>query len=131
VSQFAGRIKKPAIFFVLLTFCFLLFDSVTKNFVTVDEVGHIPAGLSHWLSGSFNAYRVNPPLARMLAVLPVFAANRTKVRNHPSDIPGGRPEWVLGREFTKLNGKNYLLITRLARLPGIAWAIIGAWLVFR
>jgi hypothetical protein len=40
---------------------------------TIDEVGHLAAGLSHWQRGRFDLYRVNPPLVRMVAVLPVLA----------------------------------------------------------
>ena len=32
-----------------------------------DEAAHIPAGLYHWQSGNMDAYRVNPPLPRMIA----------------------------------------------------------------
>ena len=45
------------------------------NFVTVDEVGHIPAGVAIWRNGSVHAYCVNPPLGRMVAALPVLLAH--------------------------------------------------------
>src|ERR1700727_2401415 len=41
---------------------------------TMDEAGHLPAGLSHWVSGRFDLYRVNPPLVRSLAAVPVLLA---------------------------------------------------------
>ena len=41
---------------------------------TVDEIGHLPAGLSHWTFGRFDLYRVNPPLVRSIAAVPVFLA---------------------------------------------------------
>ena len=36
-----------------------------------DEVGHLPAGISHWKTGRFDLYRVNPPLPRMIATAPL------------------------------------------------------------
>jgi hypothetical protein len=38
---------------------------------TDDEVGHLSAGISHWHFARFDLYRVNPPLVRALAALPV------------------------------------------------------------
>lgn len=37
----------------------------------LDEVGHLPAGVSHWKFGQFTLYKVNPPLVRAIAALPV------------------------------------------------------------
>src|SRR4051794_39400286 len=38
---------------------------------TIDEVGHLPAGLYHWQTGRFELYRVNPPLVRLIATWPL------------------------------------------------------------
>ena len=38
---------------------------------TWDEVGHFAAGVSHWRSGAFHLYAVNPPLVRSVACAPV------------------------------------------------------------
>lgn len=32
-----------------------------------DEIAHFPSGLAHWRLGTFDLYRVNPPLMRMIA----------------------------------------------------------------
>ena len=40
---------------------------------TFDEPGHLVAGLGNWESGRFELDRVNPPLTRMMAALPVMA----------------------------------------------------------
>ncbi len=55
----------------------LLLDGAWPNFVCIDEVSHIPAGLSHGRTGSFRHYRVNPPLPRVLVALPLLAAPPT------------------------------------------------------
>ncbi len=41
---------------------------------SIDEVGHLAAGLSHWQLGRFDLYHVNPPLVRMVAAVPVLFA---------------------------------------------------------
>src|SRR5579875_1359209 len=67
---------------LLLIHAGLVLYSLRHNFVTVDEVGHLAAGVAHWETGNFSPYRVNPPLVRMLAALPVLAANpATDYRN--------------------------------------------------
>lgn len=60
---------------VLLTVhALLLLYSAHCQFATRNEVAHVPAGLAVWKTGTFTLYRVNPPLWRMRAVLPVLAA---------------------------------------------------------
>ena len=57
-----------AIHAVLLAWC------AWHDSPTTDEVAHLPAGISHWHLGRFDLFRVNPPLVRMVAALPVIAA---------------------------------------------------------
>jgi hypothetical protein len=40
----------------------LLAWSATRHSPSVDEMGHLAAGVSHWELGRFDLYRVNPPL---------------------------------------------------------------------
>jgi hypothetical protein len=60
---------------LLLVHAGLLGYGVAVHSPTLDEVGHMAAGLSHWQLGRFDLYHVNPPLVRMVAVvLVLFAA---------------------------------------------------------
>ncbi len=52
----------------------LLAYSAWAHSPTFNEPAHLAAGMSHWQFGRFELYRVNPPLVRMLAALPVLAA---------------------------------------------------------
>ena len=54
---------------------------------TLDEVGHLPAGTYIWEFGRFDVYRVNPPLVRMLAGVPVIA---TRTGGVPEVVEDGR-----------------------------------------
>src|SRR5438132_11721809 len=81
----------------------MLLDSARKNFVTADEVGHIAAGICHWETGTYSMYRVNPPLPRMLAVLPVLLERPNTAGIQPDDAPGHRAELPSGRQFAADN----------------------------
>jgi len=116
---------------VLAVHAALLLGSLRQNFVTVDEVGHVPAGLSHWETGTFVMYRVNPPLPDMLATLPMLLDQPKSDYRELTDIPGARPEWFVGRDFAAVNGPRYFNLVCLARLPGILWSLLGAWVIFR
>ena len=41
---------------------------------TIDEVVHLPAGLTYWEKGTFRLYHHNPPLIKLVAALPVLAS---------------------------------------------------------
>ena len=49
--------------------------SLVQENPTVDEVVHLPAGVTYWQKGTFRLYHHNPPLVRMVAALPVIWAN--------------------------------------------------------
>ena len=55
---------------------------------SIDEVGHLAAGLSHWQFGKFDLYHVNPPLVRMVAAVPVLFAQPKTDWSQYSDAPG-------------------------------------------
>ncbi len=49
----------------------LLIAQIWRSGWCNDESAHIPAGLYHLETGRMDAYRVNPPLPRLLLVLEV------------------------------------------------------------
>ena len=79
----------------------LLLVSAQFNFVTVDESSYIPAGLWHWQTGGFELYRVNPPLPRMLATLPLLAMDLDTDYGPLPSQPGDRPEWEAGPQLRR------------------------------
>ena len=115
---------------MMIVHAVLLVISARRHFVVLDEVGHIPAGISHWQTGYFSLYRVNPPLARMLATLPVLLARPVTSYAHLDPSPGKRPDWPVGRDFAELNAPRYLDLVFLARLPGILWSLLGGWIIY-
>jgi Dolichyl-phosphate-mannose-protein mannosyltransferase len=124
----SGRI---VVFALLATHALLLTYSLRHQFATRNEVAHVPAGLSTWHTGTFTLYRVNPPLWRMLAVLPVLLAHPNTDFEDLSDAPGLRQEWNVARRFADANALNYMHLICLARLAGTVWSLLGGWLVYR
>lgn len=116
---------------VLLIHAALLLDGARKNFVVLDESAHLVAGISHWTTATYSMYRVNPPLPRMLAVIPVFLLHPNTSAIQPVLGPAKRAEYDCANPFALDNADIYLDIVFLARLAGILWSCLGGWLMYR
>ncbi len=99
---------------------------------TVDEVVHMPAGITYWQKGTFRLYHHNPPLFKLVAALPVVLAQpeteplyalKSWKSNDPSAISFS--QW-----FTSLNYARYFELFQLARLPMPLFSIVGGLFVF-
>ena len=51
-------------------------QSLLQENPTVDEVVHLPAGVTYWQKGTFQLYHHNPPLFKLVAALPVVWPGR-------------------------------------------------------
>jgi hypothetical protein len=123
----AVRVLVPTLLSVQVA---LLSHGCCQNAAVVDETSHIAAGVSHWQTGTHSMYRVNPPLPRMLAVLPVLFAEPETRGISPIDMPGVRAEWSAGLRFARENAGRHQRLVRLARLAGIGWTVLGGWLIY-
>jgi len=130
-SKRSPRYVPVVLAMLMLGHLILLGDGIHKNFVTFDEAMHIPAGISHWKTGDFSMYRVNPPLPRMIAVLPVMSAGPVTSGIIPWNAPGVRSETSSARAFSMENAGQYRELVSRARLAGIGWSLLGGYLVFR
>jgi Dolichyl-phosphate-mannose-protein mannosyltransferase len=101
-----------------------------RNSPSPDEVAHLPAGLSHWRSGTFDLYNVNPPLPRLVASLPlVFLDVKTDWSN--LDLgPFARSEFAVGPEFVAVNGTRAFWYFTIARWACIPFSLLGALVCF-
>lgn len=109
----------------------LLLASLRRTYITVDEAMNVAAGVSYWQTGRFFIYRVNPPLAKLLAALPALAARPEVDWLSFQDIPTARAEFRAGLAFTELNHARIFDLVCLSRLLGVAWSALGGWLIFR
>ncbi len=97
---------------------------------TVDEVAHLPAGLSHWKFSRFDLYRVNPPLVRMLAAVPLLVLNPKTDWSSYDEAAYSRPEFSIGSDFAAANGMEIFWYFTLARWVCIPLSLAGAWVCF-
>jgi hypothetical protein len=60
-------------FLAILFFLFRVLDSTRYMSSTVDELHHLSAGYSYWMTGDFRLNPEHPPLVKLWATLPLFA----------------------------------------------------------
>ena len=96
-----------------------------------DEPGHLAAGLSHWRYGRFELYRVNPPLVRLVAAVPVAIAGYEMPEDGCFYYPLGRAEHSVGEIFTRTNGARSFFLFTLARWGCIPIVLLGGYVSFR
>lgn len=95
-----------------------------------DEVGHLPAGLSYWRSGNTDMYRVNPPLARAVATLPLALLQLEVQDVNLDEGSAGRPEFDSGRKFWQVHGVEAYWYLTIARWMSIPWSLLAAGLIY-
>ena len=124
-------LTRHAVFALLAVHMSLLAWSSWMQSPTFDEVGHVGAGVAHWHFGQFELYRVNPPLGRMLATVPVVLARPET--NWTSYGPGNtsRPEFDVGRDFLEVNGTRSVLLLAMARWACLPFSVLGALACYR
>ena len=102
---------------------------------TYDEVAHLPAGLSHWELGDYRLFRVNPPLVRMVAALPVWliGAETDWTRLHAVIASNSkqRVDFDVGRDFITANGERAFWLYTFARWACIPFVSLGGWVIWR
>jgi len=94
-----------------------------------DEGGHLSAGISHWQLGNTDAYRVNPPLVRMVATAPI-AWQDFGLEWSWSPSTMSRPEWDLGTQFWRNQGRSAYSYLTIARWASIPWSLLAAVVIF-
>lgn len=119
----------------LLLFVGALSFNVYSCSPTVDEPGHLAAGVSYWRLGQFHLYRVNPPLIRLIAAVPavIDAAPSETVTLYATweRKPTLRRNISLGYDFFAENRDaafRWLIWGRLCCIPLCA---LGAWACWR
>ncbi|MEZ6059900.1 MAG: hypothetical protein R3C19_06020 [Planctomycetaceae bacterium] len=91
----------------------------------IDEIGHFGAGLYHWQTGRLDAYRVNPPMVRMWATLPVsFAVPSVDMS---FDEPIDRLEMYIGPAvIQELDPQTIRIGYTVARIFCVPFTILAA-----
>lgn len=112
--------------------CAILWQGAALHSPTWDEVGHLPSGVVHWHTGRFDLYKVNPPLVRLVAALPVVFSEPDLSWMKATERTYDRGEWFAGHEFIRVNGPdatlNFFAIARRACIPFSALGAIVCYL---
>lgn len=123
--------RHAAVVLLLIIHALLLGRIAYVNAPVYDEIAHLPSGLSHWRFGDLTLYRVNPPLMRMIASLPVLVSAPEEELAFYSDHAYARPEFAVGRRFIDVNGPNAHWHFMLGRWAQILVSVLGGWICYR
>jgi len=110
---------------VLLLHVGILAHQAWNDAPTLDESGHLIAGISCWELGRTDLFCVNPPLVRCLAAVPSRFLDLTLDWKDYRDPPM-RIEFALGRRLFYHNGMRAMHALRLGRLLCLPLSIVGA-----
>ncbi|MCA8999054.1 MAG: glycosyltransferase family 39 protein, partial [Planctomycetaceae bacterium] len=97
---------------------------------TENEVAHLPAGLAIWRTGRFDLYKVNPPLPRLVAAIPLIMSPHQEDWSRYTANTARRPEWQVAHDFFEANGERSFEFFRMARwacLPFLLLGLIVCW----
>lgn len=98
---------------------------------TLNETAHLPAGLASWRFGRTDLYRVNPPLVRGLASLPLLGVPHQEDWSHYRPGSPRRSEWDVGADFVRANGLRSPRLYALGRWMCLTFSLIGLMVCWR
>ena len=96
-----------------------------------NELGHLPAGLSHIQLCRFDLYSVNPPLVRTVAAVGVSLAHPKTDWTRYVATPAVRSEVPVGLDFLKANGAQSFWLYTIGRWACIPFSLFGGYVCFR
>ena len=115
----------------LLTLHYMLAaHSLLAENPTVDEIAHLPAGITYWQTGTFKLYHHNPPLTKLAAALPVILAGPVTAPLYQLKAWADESQATVGEVFAFLNLPTYLDLFSHARLVMPLFAVVGGLAVF-
>jgi hypothetical protein len=104
--------------------------SLVRENPTIDEVAHLPAGITYWQKGTFRLYAQNPPLVKLIAALPVVLSRPAMDRIYT--LPSWRQNVhaSVAHEFAVDNAERYFELFTLARLVIPWFSVVGGLVIF-
>ena len=119
-----------AVILLLAVHAGLAVDSLLKENPTVDEVAHLPAGVSYWQTGTFALYHHNPPLVKLIAALPVIAGGVKTDDRSMGKALAQESQAAFGQYFALKNADRYFELFDRARLMMTLFGVLGGLAVF-
>ena len=108
----------------------LLVAQIVRSGWCNDESAHIPAGLYHLETGYMDAYRVNPPLPRMIGALPLLI-DHPKIEWFSFENPKRRNEYTFAENWIRDNLESIPRQLILARSMILLYFALGAYTISR
>jgi hypothetical protein len=107
-------------------------SSLIQENPTVDEVAHLPAGVTYWQKGTFRLYHHNPPLIKLIAAIPVVWARPVMepAYRDPSWTSPEPSQATFSQWFAYLNADRYFELFQLARMLMPFFSALGGLVVF-
>lgn len=105
----------------------LLAAGAWLNSPAMDEPAHLVSGINHWETERFELFKVNPPLVRMLAAVPVMLVGLSEDWSSYFEGVGARPEFSIADDFARANGPRLPWLITLARWAVIPLVLLGGW----
>ena len=120
---------RAAVASLLVVHALLLAWLASVHSPLIDEPAHLASGLCHWRTFSFDLYRVNPPLVRAVAAVPLLTSRQAANWDAHSSNPYSRAEFSAGKALFETNDKagRYLFAGRLLCIP---FCILGGLVCF-
>ncbi len=108
------------------------FDSLRRENATIDEIAHMPAGISYWERGTFKLYHHNPPLTKLVAALPLHWLNPVTAPLYSNGSWTNDPpsQASFGHSFAFLNADRYFELFTVARSVMPLFSVFGGLFVF-
>lgn len=121
----SSKYRTTIVVIILSIHVILLAYSAKQHSPTFNEIGHLPAGLSHLQHSVFEIYRVNPPFPRIVAATALFfQEHKTDWKQHDiSDT--SRAEILVGIAFAKINDLQTFELYTLGRWFCIPFSVLG------
>ena len=120
----------PAVVLLLTIHAALAVHSLLQENPTIDEVLHLPAGVSYWQKGTFRLYHHNPPLVKLIAALPVVMAGPITTELYDSKAWSSESQAWFGHLFMLANAQRYFEMFDRARLMMPLFSVLGGLVVF-
>jgi 4-amino-4-deoxy-L-arabinose transferase-like glycosyltransferase len=120
---------------LLLLMAILAGGAAWRESVTVDEVAHVGAGVSYLQKLDFRMNEEHPPLAKVLAAIPLVIRRVHADYSHPSwTFSGGffhqyLGEWAFGHAVITQWNDPYTTL-RWARLPMLLLTLTLGWVIY-
>jgi len=125
----APRVVLAVVALLILHLSLAVQSLVTEN-PTIDEVVHLPAGVTYLQKGTFRMYHHNPPLVKLIAALAVVGYNPKVDYTNAAWTKEPPNKAEIAHEFMRLNADRYFELFTQARLVMPIFSVIGGLVVF-